>query len=141
MKDDCALLNHIRQTTEMGVDGIDSVVEYTEGTFRQALEQQRTEYRRIHDSADKLLQKHHGEPEDLSSFAKWSSGLTAGLKTMMDSSQSNIARMMIEGNTMGVTKSLQTIKDYQGDDHAVVKLAHKLMDTEQANIDQMKHFL
>lgn len=141
MKDDCALLNHIRQTTEMGVDGIDSVMEYTDGSFRQALEQQRTEYHQIHDRADELLRKHHGEPEDLGMFAKWSGELSSSLKTMMDSSMSNIAQMMIQGNTMGVTKSLQTLKDYHGNDHSVTQLAHKLLDTEQSNIDQMKRFL
>ena len=110
MKDDCTLLNHIRQTTEMGVDGIDSVIQYADGTFRQALEQQRTEYNKIHSSADQLLRKHGGRPEDVSAFAKWSSELSSGVKTMMDSSQSNIADMMIRGNTMGVTKGLQTMR-------------------------------
>ncbi|MGM9630681.1 hypothetical protein [Butyricicoccus sp.] len=141
MKDDCTLLNHIRQTTEMGVDGIDSIMEYADGPFRQALEQQRTEYRRLHNSADTLLRRHNGVPEDLSSFAKWSSELSAGLKTMMDSSQSNLARMMIEGSTMGVTKSLQTMKTCEVHDKEVSSLAEKLLVTEQANIDQMKTFL
>lgn len=141
MKDDCTLLNHIRQSTEMGVSGIDSIMEYADGSLRHALEQQRSEYRQIHDSADMLLRRHNGQPEDLSSFAKWSSELSSGLKMMMDSSQSNIARMMIEGSTMGVTKSLQTMKSCDVSDSAVTKLAHKLLDTEQSNIDQMKKFL
>ncbi|MCD8356790.1 MAG: PA2169 family four-helix-bundle protein [Clostridia bacterium] len=141
MKDDCTLLNHIRQTTEMGVDGIDSVIQYADGTFRQALEQQRTEYNKIHDSADSLLRKHNGKPEDVGAFAKWSSELSSGMKTMMDSSQSNIADMMIRGNTMGVTKSMQTMRECDVSDHAVTSLANKLLATEQANIDQMKKFL
>ena len=141
MKDDCTLLNHIRQTTEMGVDGIDSVIQYADGTFRQALEQQRTEYNKIHSSADQLLRKHGGRPEDVSAFAKWSSELSSGVKTMMDSSQSNIADMMIRGNTMGVTKGLQTMRDCNVSDTAVTSLANKLIATEQANINQMKKFL
>lgn len=141
MKDDCTLLNHIRQTTEMGVDGINSVMQYADGSFRQALQQQRTEYNRLHQSADELLRKHNGRPEDLGSFAKWSSELSSGLKTMMDSSQSNIAKMMIQGNTMGVTKSMQTMRECTVSDHAVTSLANKLLATEQANIDQMKTFL
>ena len=141
MKDDCTLLNHIRQATEMGIHGIDSVMEYTDGSFRRALESQKKEYHRIHDSADDLLLTHHGQAEDLSSFAKWSSELSAGLKTMMDCSHSHIARMMIEGNTMGVTKSLQTMKKCAVSDTAVSELAQKLLDTEQANIDQMKPYL
>ena len=141
MKDDCTLLNHIRQTTEMGVDGIDSVIQYADGTFRQALEQQRTEYNKIHSSADQLLRKHGGRPEDDSAFAKWSSELSSGVKTMMDSSQSNIADMMIRGNTMGVTKGLQTMRECNVSDTAVTSLANKLIATEQANINQMKKFL
>ena len=141
MKDDCTLLNHIRQTTEMGVDGIDSVIQYAAGTFRQALEQQRTEYTNIHSSADQLLRKHGGRPEDVSAFAKWSSELSSGVKTMMDSSQSNIADMMIRGNTMGVTKGMQTMRECNVSDTAVTSLANKLIATEQANINQMKKFL
>lgn len=141
MKDDCTLLNHIRQTTEMGVDGIDSVMQYADGSFRQALQQQRTEYNKLHQSADELLRKHDGRPEDLGSFATWSSELSSGLKTMMDSSQSNIAKMMIQGNTMGVTKSMQTMRECTVNDKAVTSLANKLLATEQANIDQMKTFL
>ena len=141
MKDDCTLLNHIRQTTEMGVDGIDSVIQYADGTFRQALEQQRIEYNKIHSSADQLLRKHGGRPEDVSAFAKWSSELSSGVKTMMDSSQSNIADMMIRGNTMGVTKGLQTMRECNVSDTAVTSLANKLIATEQANINQMKKFL
>ena len=141
MKDDCTLLNHIRQTTEMGVDGIDSVIQYADGTFRQALEQQRTEYNKIHSSADQLLRKHGGRPEDVSAFAKWSSELSSGGKTMLDSSQSNIADMMIRGNTMGVTKGMQTMRECNVSDTAVTSLANKLIATEQANINQMKKFL
>ena len=141
MKDDCTLLNHIRQTTEMGVDGIDSVIQYADGTFRQALEQQRTEYNKIHSSADQLLRKHGGRPEDVSAFAKWSSELSSGVKTMMDSSQSNIADMMIRGNTMGVTKGMQTMRECNVSDTAVTSLANKLIATEQANINQMKKIL
>lgn len=141
MKDDCTLLNHIRQTTEMGVNGIDSVIQYADGTFRQALEQQRTEYNKIHSSADQLLRKHGGRSEDVSAFAKWSSELSSGVKTMMDSSQSNIADMMIRGNTMGVTKGMQTMRECNVSDTAVTSLANKLIATEQANINQMKKFL
>ena len=141
MKDDCTLLNHIRQTTEMGVNGIDSVIQYADGTFRQALEQQRTEYNKIHSSADQLLRKHGGRPEDVSAFAKWSSELSSGVKTMMDSSQSNIADMMIRGNTMGVTKGMQTMRECNVSDTDVTSLANKLIATEQANINQMKKFL
>ena len=142
MKDDCTLLNHIRQTTEMGVDGIDSVIQYADGTFRQALEQQRTEYNKIHSSADQLLRKHGGRPEDVSAFAKWSSELSCfGQEFNPSTFAIAKADMMIRGNTMGVTKGLQTMRECNVSDTAVTSLANKLIATEQANINQMKKFL
>ena len=59
----------------------------------------------------------------------------------MDSSQSNIANMMIQGNTMGVTKSMQTMRRCDVQDAAVSRLADKLLATERTNITQMKSFL
>jgi hypothetical protein len=49
--------------------------------------------------------------------------------------------MMIQGNTMGVQKIAQRIRQYDGDNELVGKLADKLMSTEQANIEQMKSYL
>ena len=48
---------------------------------------------------------------------------------------------MIQGSTMGVTKSLRTLRDCHPKDPKVKDLADKLLKTEQANIDQMKGFL
>ena len=52
-----------------------------------------------------------------------------------------IAEMMIQGNTMGMTKSLKHLHDYHGKDERVRDLANKLLKTEEANIQQMKKFL
>jgi uncharacterized protein (DUF305 family) len=60
---------------------------------------------------------------------------------MMDHSATKIAEMMIQGSTMGVTKSLRTIRDCQLQDERVRDLANKLLKTEQANIEEMKQFL
>ena len=63
------------------------------------------------------------------------------MKTMRDHSTSKIAEMMIQGNTRGMTKSLQCLDQYSGEDKEVKALAEKLLRTEEANIEQMKPFL
>ena len=136
------LLNHIRQTTEMGRDGIDMVMEYAEyKPFRDALQDQKAEYSRLHRAADTMLRIRGGEPQELSAIAKLSSELSSSMKTMRDHSTSKIAEMMIQGNTRGMTKSLQCLDQYSGDDKEVKALAEKLLRTEEANIEQMKPFL
>lgn len=136
------LLNHIRQTTEMGRDGIDMVMEYAEyKPFRDALQDQKAEYSRLYRAADTMLRLRGGEPQELSAIAKLSSELSSSMKTMRDHSTSKIAEMMIQGNTRGMTKSLQCLDQYSGEDKEVKALAEKLLRTEEANIEQMKPFL
>lgn len=136
------LLNHIRQTTEMGRDGIDMVMEYAEyKPFRDALQDQKAEYSKLYRAADTMLRVRGGEPQELSVIARLSSELSSSMKTMRDHSTSKIAEMMIQGNTRGMTKSLQCLDQYSGEDKEVKALAEKLLRTEEANIEQMKPFL
>ena len=136
------LLNHIYQTAEMGVDGVQSVMKYAnEPKLRESLNAQMTEYRTLQDSAAEMLRKRSKEPEGIGTMAKMGSEMMTAMKTMTDHSATKIAEMMIQGNTMGVTKSIRTIRDCDMKDERVRDLANKLLDTEQANIEEMKKYL
>ena len=118
------------------------VMEYAEyKPFRDALQDQKAEYSRLYRAADTMLRLRGGEPQELSAIAKLSSELSSSMKTMRDHSTSKIAEMMIQGNTRGMTKSLQCLDQYSGEDKEVKALAEKLLRTEEANIEQMKPFL
>lgn len=136
------LLNHIYQTAEMGGEGIRSVLKYTEEPkLADALNSQLTEYEKLQNAAGSLLQARGEPPKGLSPMAKASSEVMSTVKAMTDRSAANIAEMMIQGSTMGVTKSLRTIRDCDVHDDTVRRLADKLLKTEQANIEEMKRFL
>ena len=136
------LLNHIYQTAEMGQEGIQSVLKYTEEPrLVSALNSQLTEYEKLQSAAGSMLQARGEPPKGLGPVAKASSEMMSTMKAMTDRSASNIAEMMIQGSTMGVTKSLRTIRDCDVKDDCVRRLADKLLKTEQANIEEMKRFL
>ncbi|MBD5133252.1 MAG: hypothetical protein HDT38_02090 [Clostridiales bacterium] len=136
------LLNHIYQTAEMGQEGIQSVLKYTEEPrLVSALNSQLTEYGKLQSAAGSMLQARGEEPKGLGPVAKASSEVMSTMKAMTDRSATNIAEMMIQGSTMGVTKSLRTIRDCELKDGEVRRLADKLLKTEQANIEEMKQFL
>ncbi|MGN1013942.1 MAG: DUF2383 domain-containing protein [Butyricicoccus sp.] len=142
MLKDTDLLNHIHQTTEMGQRGIDMVMDYAENpSLRDALQQQKAEYASMYRSADTMLRSRNVQPEKINTFAKLSSEISSSMKTMSDHSQSKIAEMMIQGNTKGMTKSIQCLNTYAGTDKEITSLAEKLLKTEEANIEQMKAFL
>ena len=136
------LLNHIYQTAEMGVDGVRSVLKYAnEPKLASSLNAQMNEYRKLQDTAEEMLRQRSREPEGIGTMAKMGSEMMAAMKTMTDHSATKIAEMMIQGSTMGVTKSLRTIRDCELKDERVRDLADKLLKTEQSNIEEMKKFL
>ena len=136
------LLSHVYQTAEMGQDGITSVLRYSrDPSLRQALERQKREYRELQASAGDMLRSRGVQPDGVGAAAKLSSELMSAMKTMGDHSSTKIAEMMIQGSTMGVTKSLRTLRDCRPEDPRVKDLADKLLKTEQANIEEMKTFL
>lgn len=136
------LLNHIYQTAEMGREGIQSVLKYTEEPkLANALNSQLTEYEQLQNAAGSILQARGEPPKGLGPVAKASSEVMSTMKAMTDRSAANIAEMMIQGSTMGVTKSLRTIRDCDLRSDDVRRLANKLVKTEQANIEEMKRFL
>ncbi|WP_298034657.1 DUF2383 domain-containing protein [uncultured Dysosmobacter sp.] len=139
---DMELLQYVHETAEMGIQGLKSLEGQVQSEdLRRALAQQTEEYRDISAAAGKLLQKLGEAPRDPGLMARISSEVMSTVKTMADPSASNIAEMVIQGNTMGVTKSTRHLNDYEGNDRQVRQLAEKLLRTEEANISQMKQYL
>ena len=142
MLSEAQLLNHIYQTAEMGCDGIRSVLKYAdEPKLVDALNSQMAEYEKLQNAAGAMLHQRGEPPRGVGAMAKMSSEAMSTMKTLADHSASNIAEMMIQGSTMGVTKSLRTIRDCDLKDERVRDLADRLLKTEEANIKVMKRFL
>ena len=136
------LLNHIYQTAEMGQEGIRSVLKYAgEPKLVSALNSQLAEYEKLQNAAGSLLHSRGEPPKGLGPVTKASSEVMSTVKAMADRSPANIAEMVIQGSTMGVTKSLRTIRECDLRDEGIRRLADRLLKTEQANIEEMKRFL
>ena len=139
---DIELLQFIHETAAMGVKGLEDVKGHIYNSkLSEAVSQQVREYNKISKSSSSLLRSKGEEPKDPGLIAKISSEAMTAAKTMMDSSASKIAEMVIQGNTMGITKGTKHLNDYAGDDPQVRSLAEKLIETEEANVEQMKQFL
>ena len=87
-----------------------------------------------------MLLESGDDPKGVGPMARSSSRVMSAGKLSLDSSDSKIAEMTIQGNNMGVTKTIEHLHDYAGGGEAE-KLAKKLLATEQANVEQLKPFL
>ena len=136
------LLQYIHKTAEMGCEGIQAVIEYAEDpALRTVLKDQMAEYQQLSHSAAELLHTRGEEPASVGTVAKASAELMSAGKLLLDRSTSKIAEMTIQGNNAGISKTLQHLHDYRGNDRPVRTLANRLLSTEQANVTQLQAFL
>ena len=142
MINDEQMLQFIMKNAEMGCRGINEVKYYSNSDeMTRALRSQNIEYGRIYHNAYNMLRVRGAESSHVSPVRAAMTIMLAKREMKNDSSNSHIAEMMIQGNTMGVQKIARHIRDYNNSNQSVTNLAYKLMATEQANIEQMKSFL
>ena len=143
MENDIPMLNSIRRTTQMGCYGIKSVMNETVNRdFRNDLRAQLNEYEQIYTEADQLLREHGGRARNLSPIARYGAALSAKMRvrTSLDPT-AKIAEMMLQGSAKGMIKSMQNIRTMGVLDPKVSTLSKRLLQTEQANFNQMKQYL
>lgn len=135
------LLQYIYKTADMGCEGIVAVLDYVEDQrLKETLKEQMEEYRELKDEARRLLEEKGAEANGVGAMAKMSTEVMSAGKLLMDRSPSKIAEMTIQGNNMGVSKTLQHLHDYHGGGPAK-QLAQRLLATEEAGAEELKAFL
>lgn len=135
------LLQYVYKTADMGVEGINAVLDYAENPeLKKVLRDQKSEYIRYKEQAGRMLEARSENLTGANPIAKVSSYAMATGKLIMDRSASKIAEMTIQGNSMGVSKTIKHLHDYPEHDEAR-KLTEQLLATEKSNIEQLKPFL
>jgi len=142
MNQDTQVLRQICKSTQMGQSGIRAIMKRAqEPAMQQALSSQLREYDAIHHQADRLLQDRGQSAPRIPALVAKASRIGSHVKTKRNGSSSSIAEMMIQGNTKGMVKSIRQNREYHALDPKVSSLSNRLLQTELANIEQMKPFL
>ena len=139
MQNEIEMLRSIRQSTEMGCSGIRAVLpEAQNPAMQSALRSQWKEYDSIYAEADRLLRERGVRLSGVNPLAKYGSMLRVRSSR---NTTARIAEMLVQGNTRGMVKSMQNLRAMGVLDPKVSSLSTRLLQTEQANIEEMKHFL
>lgn len=142
MINDVEMLTYVLQNAEMGCQGIAAVRKgLRDSRVEGVLCEQLIKYGKLYHCANNMLRNRGAEIHHVSSMTKAMTKYAAQRDLKRDASSSHIAEMMIKGNTMGVNKMSRHIRDYDGKDPHVNKLAHKMLETEEENIKEMQAFL
>ena len=136
------VLNDIIKTSQMGINGINVVMDKTsQPALRQALKVQRREYSDIEQQAKLLAQRKGYRIDQLRPITRRMGALMSKGQLLMGEPNSKIAGMMIQGNTRGMILSLKNMRRCNDPDEQVAQLAQKLLETEKNNITTMQGFV
>ena len=141
MEEEEELLQYIYKSADMGCEGIRTVLDYVEDEkLKKTLREQLGTYQNLEQEAGRLLEERGEEAGGVGPVARASTEVLSAGKLLMDHSASKIAEMTIQGNNMGISKTLQHIHDYHGGGPAK-DLVQRLLSAEEAGVEQLKPFL
>lgn len=143
MNANAEFLNYVYQNSQMGVDTLSQLLTLTDSReLQKALKEQLSGYERFHNDAGRMLNENGYDEKGLNAFEKIRTYLMVNLQTMKDDSVSNIAKMLIQGSSMGITEAVKKLHQY-GDsvEKDIRKLMEELQKFEESNVEKLKAFL
>ena len=142
MKDSQKILNSLLDTVQMGQVGIRSVMNTAVRTdLKRALQSQLKEYDRFESQAFNIAAARGWELKEVDPMVRGMANMISRAKLMFGAQDSKIAAMMIQGNTRGIIMGIKDLHQAQQIDQQVQDISQRLLDTEDANIEQMQEFL
>ena len=142
MINDEILLNSVLKTAQMGRFGIETVMDKAVNPgLKQELRSQKAQYDDIENEANAMAAKREIRLKGLGAPSRYMASAMGRLSIMGAHRDSKIAGMLIQGNAMGLIKSMKYLNRCNHCRNDAVALAQKLADREQENIRNAQPFL
>ncbi|MDF2941669.1 MAG: hypothetical protein K0S01_527 [Herbinix sp.] len=139
---DLDLLEKTYQNASIGITAIEAVLDKaSDKEFSSELHKQLKDYQELADQSKSQLLKNGAEVKDKSFYDKTMMKGNVKMNTLIDSSDSHIAQMVIQGSTMGVTQMTKLLHSSQGADGVSTQIAKDFIKREENNIEVMKNYL
>jgi hypothetical protein len=138
------LLQAVYKNTKMGSDAVTEVIEKTkDAKLRSELTSQLESYNGFSLAAKNKLLEMNCEAKEPGMISKLPAELSIKMSTMMDSSDSKIAEIMIGGYNMGIVDLQKNINQAKSDGvpEDVMNIASGVMALETGSLEKMKKYL
>ena len=139
-----ALLDSMYKNVRMGADSIlDLIPKVTDEKMRHELVYQLGRYEEFSSKLKNMLSAMGKDINDEGTLARLGTKMSVAINTMIDSTPSHIAEMMIQGGTMGITDATKTLREYENSSCSEEALAitRKIIKFEETTIERLKSFL
>ena len=127
---------------QKAVESFGQVKEYVKDTrFRELIDEQIAKHQKLEDEAVSLLKNSGIEPKPPGIMASAMSWFTTEIKLAFNSDNLQIARLLIDGCTMGIKTLGEKVNQYDKADKKASDLADRIIRTEESLLKELKDFL
>ncbi|MCM1368505.1 MAG: hypothetical protein NC184_06840 [Roseburia sp.] len=135
-------LKQLHQAAQMGRDTLEHVNNNIgPGELRTAVEKDIFDYSEVCSEITRKLAARDEKPEAVGKISRAMAGMMIDCKIKEDTPENEIAKMIIDGTTKGVTECTSKLSAFSDIDSDIRNLAYKFLWIQQKNIDEMKRFL
>ena len=126
----------------MAVESFEQIKEYVKDTeFRKLINDYTEKHRRFEDEAASYLKGAGIEAKSPGVMASAMSWFTTEIKLAFNSDNLQIARLLIDGCTMGIKTLGEKVNQYDKADKKATDLADRIIRTEESLLKELKDFL
>ncbi len=140
--DDIGILQEVQKNTKMAMKAIDALSGkiYDDGLSVQ-MARESMKYAEIYNKAtDRLLNGKAAFYRD-NGFQDMMLKGSVNMNTMLNTSTSHIAEMLIQGSNRGLTSMWKSVNHHEKAGDVSMEIAKELMDFEEKNIERLKQYL
>lgn len=136
------ILNEMAKAAKMGMNSINYISSKVEDqNMRENLSTQYAGYGKLLDKVNTEFEKYGEIPDDETVTNKMMTWSGIQMNTMADKTTSNIAKIMLQGNSMGVEKCQELLNHNPNTEQVVKDILNDFIGFQNNNIEQMKKFL
>ncbi len=132
----------LHQAAQMGRDTLEHVNNNIgPGELRKAVEKDIFDYSDVCAQITRKLDERDEQPKSVGKMTKKMAEIMIDFKVNDETAESEVAKMIIDGTTKGVTECTSKLSDYSDIDSDLLNIGYRLLWVEQKNIDEMRRFL
>ena len=138
------LLEAMYKNVKMGADSIiDIMPKVGDENMRSELTSELERYEKFAKEIETSILNMGEEAKDQGIMAKLGTKMSVAMNTMMDSTTSHIAEMMIQGGTMGITDATKLLREYEDTScsEEALDIARRIIKYEEETVERLKKFL
>lgn len=136
------VLDELNKGACMGKDAIHFILDKVEDdALRDELNTQYDKYSSISNRIHEIYPEYsHNEPHETNAMNKMMTWSGVEMNTLMDTSSSKIAELLLQGTNMGIIEGRKLL-NHKGTDNRVHKLVQEYVDMQEDAVEKLKTFL